>query len=255
MPGRPYILSETNWKTVKDTEYSVAILPWGATEAHNYHLPYGTDSIQSEYIAIEAARFAWIKGVKMIVLPTVPFGVNTGQRDIKLVINMNPSTQAMMVEDIVDSLSQQGISKLLILNGHGGNDFKHIIREISPKFPDMLMATLNWYQILDGKKYFDDPGEHAGEMETSNILHINSDLVLSPEEAGTGIAKPFSIKGLNEGWVWIMREWTKVTNDTGIGNPELSSPEKGNKFLEHVILKIAEFLIEFSIANKDNIYR
>ena len=60
---RPYILSETNWKTVKDTVYDVAILPWGATEAHNYHLPYGTDIIEAESIASASAKMAWEKGV------------------------------------------------------------------------------------------------------------------------------------------------------------------------------------------------
>jgi len=43
MPGRPYILAETTWQAVRDTKFEVAVLPWGATEAHNYHLPYATD--------------------------------------------------------------------------------------------------------------------------------------------------------------------------------------------------------------------
>ena len=58
MPTRPYLLAETNWKTVKDTDYQVAVLPWGATEAHNYHLPYATDNFESQYVAAEAARKA-----------------------------------------------------------------------------------------------------------------------------------------------------------------------------------------------------
>jgi len=53
---RPYVLAESNWKHVKNTNYMVAILPWGATEAHNYHLPYGTDNYQAEYVAIAAAK-------------------------------------------------------------------------------------------------------------------------------------------------------------------------------------------------------
>ena len=94
MPARPYVLNETTWKTVKHTEYEVVILPWGATEAHNYHLPYGTDTMECEYVAVESARLAWEQGARVVVLPTIPFGVNTGQLDIRLDINMNPSTQA-----------------------------------------------------------------------------------------------------------------------------------------------------------------
>ncbi len=73
---RPYILSETNWDYLKDAEFELAVLPWGATEAHNYHLPYSCDIIESDLIAAESARIAWEKGAKPIVLPTIPFGVN-----------------------------------------------------------------------------------------------------------------------------------------------------------------------------------
>ena len=49
MKQKPYLLGETTWKIVKDTNYEVALLPWGATEAHNFHLPYATDNFESEY--------------------------------------------------------------------------------------------------------------------------------------------------------------------------------------------------------------
>jgi creatinine amidohydrolase len=51
MPGRPYVLAEATWKTVEHTPYTVAVLPWGATEPHNYHLPYATDIIQCDHVA------------------------------------------------------------------------------------------------------------------------------------------------------------------------------------------------------------
>src|SRR5207253_4390722 len=79
MPSRPFVLAETNWKVVKDTPIEVAILPWGATEPHNFHLPYGTDVYETMVIAERAAELAWKKGAKVVTLPTVPFGVNTGQ--------------------------------------------------------------------------------------------------------------------------------------------------------------------------------
>src|SRR6476661_1775968 len=104
MSERPWVLAESTWKTVDATPYAAAILPWGATEAHNYHLPYGTDNIQSEAVAIRAAERAWQRGARAVVLPTVPFGVNTTQLDIKLTINMNPSTQAAVLGDIVSAL-------------------------------------------------------------------------------------------------------------------------------------------------------
>jgi len=52
--ARPYLLAETNWKAVREADFQVAVLPWGATEAHNYHLPYATDNYQADYVAAEA---------------------------------------------------------------------------------------------------------------------------------------------------------------------------------------------------------
>ena len=59
---RPYILAETNWKAVDSTRFDVAVLPWGATEAHNWHLPYATDVMECDHVAAESARVAWEKG-------------------------------------------------------------------------------------------------------------------------------------------------------------------------------------------------
>ena len=75
MKPRPYILAETNWKEVQVQNYQLAVLPWGATEAHNYHLPYATDNIQCDYVAAAAAEKAWQQGARLVVLPTVPFGL------------------------------------------------------------------------------------------------------------------------------------------------------------------------------------
>ncbi|HEV8353163.1 MAG TPA: creatininase family protein [bacterium] len=108
MPVRPYLLAETTWKTVRETGYEVAVLPWGATEAHNTHLPYGTDTVETDHIAAEAARLAWEAGARVVVLPTVPFGVQTGQLDIPFCLNLNPSTQAAVLGDLAQSLEGQG---------------------------------------------------------------------------------------------------------------------------------------------------
>ena len=104
MAGRPFVLAETTWKSVREIAYDVAVLPWGATEAHNTHLPYATDNIEAEFLAIEAARLAWDQRAKVVVLPTIPFGVNTQQLDIPLVINMNPTTQVPLLETVVENL-------------------------------------------------------------------------------------------------------------------------------------------------------
>ena len=251
--NRPYVLAETTWKAVDATPYTVAILPWGATEAHNYHLPYATDNIQAEQVAIRAAECAWKKGARVVVLPTVPFGVNTTQLDIKLCVNMNPSTQAAVLGDVVASLEGQGIRKLLILNGHGGNDFKQMIRELQPK-TKVFLTTINWWSCVDVKAFIEEGGEHAGEAETAAMLHLAPDLVRPLGEAGPGRARPWRLTGLREGWAWAPRRWTQVTADTGVGNPAKATAAKGEAYVGAAVDRIAGFLVELEAADIDDLY-
>jgi creatinine amidohydrolase len=251
---RPFVLAETNWKTIKDQGIDLAILPWGASEAHNFHLPFATDNIMVEKIAIESAGKAWNEGARPIVLPTIPFGVNTGQMDIKLNINLNPSTQFAILNDVADVINRHGIYKFLILNGHGGNDFKQIIRELGLRYPKMFICGCNWYQSFKNSDFFENSGGHADEMETSMVQYLAPDLVLPLNEAGKGHGKKFKIKALNENWAWAERKWSQITADTGIGNPAKATPEKGEKCFNEVVKKIGDFIFELSKADVSNMY-
>ncbi|MGQ0538709.1 MAG: creatininase family protein, partial [Gemmatimonadaceae bacterium] len=233
MDSRHYLLGDITWAAMRTQSYEVAVLPWGATEAHNLHLPYATDNIETEAIAAEAARIAWQGGARVIVLPTVPFGVNTGQADIPFCINMNPSTQAALLRDAALGLARHGVRKLVILNGHGGNDFKQMIRELQPQ-AGLFMCQLNWYSCLDAAEFFAEPGDHAGELETSLMLHLAADLVRPLAEAGPGAARRFQVRGLREGWVWAPRQWTQVTDDTGVGDPAAATAAKGAAYFKAV---------------------
>ncbi len=250
---RPYILNELTWKTVRDTRYDVAILPWGATEAHNFHLPYATDNMQAEAVAERAAERAWQRGAKVVVLPCVPFGVNTGQLDIPLCINMNPSTQALVLRDIAQSLAEQGIGKLVIFNGHGANDFRQMIRELQPQV-SVFLCTVNWYKVVDPKGFFSDLGDHAGELETSVMQHIAPQHVLPLSEAGSGAARKFKISAFREGWAWAPRNWRQVTDDTGSGNPAAATAEKGKRYVEAVTEGVASFFVDLAKADTKTMY-
>ena len=253
MTKRDYVLNETTWHEIRDAHFEVAVLPWGATEAHNLHLPYGTDTLESTHIAAEAARIATERGASVVVLPTIPIGANAQQLDIPLTLNLNASTQAAVLRDIVVSLAASGVNKLLVLNGHGGNDFKPMIRELQVE-TELFLCTANWYESVDFEPYFDEPGDHAGEMETSLMLHLEPALVLPLEMAGDGNARRFSIAALREHWAWAPREWTKVTDDTGSGNPAHATAAKGESYFEAITTKIAAFLVELSATPREEMY-
>lgn len=251
--ARPWILAECTWEGVRATRYEVAVLPWGATEAHNRHLPYATDTIETEAVAAESARRAWNAGARVVVLPAVPFGVNTGQREVPLCLNMNPSTQLAVLRDIAADLPRHGVRKLVILNGHGGNDFRQMIRELQPSV-DLLLCQLNWYACLDARPFFEAPGDHAGELETSVMMHLAAPLVRALEAAGPGSARPFRVRAFREGWAWTPRHWIEATEDTGVGDPAAATAEKGRRFFDAVTERIAGFLTELAAADPAALY-
>ena len=251
---RPYILAETNWKALKDLRYEVAVLPWGATEAHNYHLPYGTDNIEADALAAAAAAYAWERGGRVVVLPAIPFGVNTGQSDIYLDINLNPSTQLAILDDIAATLSRQGLRKLVVFNSHGGNNFQALLRELGLRYPDLLICLTEWFRALDRSQYDLAPGDHADEAETSLLLHLRPELVLPRDEWGSGTSKRFKIKGLREGWAWSERKWSQATVDTGVGNPSRASAEKGRLMAQALAVQIGSFFLDLCQADPDDLY-
>lgn len=249
---RPFVISETNWKHVQSTPYDVLVLPWGATEAHNFHLPYGTDVYESAAIAEAASEVAWNAGARVAALPAIPFGVNTGQLDIPLTINMNPSTQLAVLRDIVESMEVQGVPKLVILNGHGGNDFKPMLRELQGA-TEVFIALVNWWTCLDTKPFFDNPGDHGGELETSLMMYLHPNLVRL-KDAGDGRTNAFKVGALREGWAWTPRDWRRATVDTGSGDPRGASAEKGGRYFRAVTEHLGSFLVELAQADVRRLY-
>src|SRR3989475_6124164 len=156
---------------------------------------------------------------------------------------MNPSTQALVLRDVATALGGQRVPKLVILNGHGGNDFRQMIRELQPAV-SLFLCPVNWYQVVDAKAFFADVGDHAGELETSVMLHVAPELVRPLSEAGPGRARRFTIPGLKAGWAWAPRQWRQVTDDTGVGNPRAATAEKGRKYGEAGSGKIGGLLGE-----------
>ncbi len=253
MTARPWVLAESVWPTVREARYDVVALPWGATEAHNRHLPYSTDNIEASEVAIAAAALAWERGARVVVLPGVPFGVNTGQRSIPYCLNLNPSTQLAVLGDLVRAVEPHGARKLVVVNGHGGNDFKPILRELQSR-TTLFLSFVNWWSMLDARQYFDEPGDHAGELETSAVMHLAPGLVRPLSEAGPGVARRFRVAALREGWAWAQRDWPAVTDDTGVGNPANATADKGARFLHDVAERLAGYFVDLAAADPSALY-
>jgi creatinine amidohydrolase len=241
---------EANHRQLSESPPRVAVLPWGATEAHNRHLPYGTDVIEATRVAERAAELAHKRGAAIVVLPAIPFGNDEQQLDQACTISFRTSTALAILDDVARSLVRQGIDRLVIVNGHGGNQFQPLVRDLQAEH-GLLIVVANFFQMIPDVKdeTFEKPGDHADEFETSLLLHLCPDLVELPQ-AGTGERKPFAIGGLTQPGVWTPRPWSTTHPDTGSGDPSLATAQKGERFFAAVTTALSELLVELAAAEK-----
>jgi creatinine amidohydrolase len=244
---RKWSLAEITYSDVRARQpFEVAVLPLGATEPHNLHLPYGTDTFQVEIVGERACALAHERGARVILLPALPYGTETNQMRFPLAMNLNPSTVAKVITDLLDSLATHGIRKVVLLNGHGGNDLKWVLRELFGKTSTHLFLC-NWYKVASDRhaEIFEEPGDHAGELETSmGLAHFN-DLV-QLETADGGSLRTSRFEAVNRGWVEITRPWHLLTTNSGAGNPHPATAAKGHTLTQIVVERIAQFLVELA---------
>lgn len=250
MSGRSVNLRTVTHGQLKADPPNLAILPWGATEAHNQHLPYCSDVIQAEETSLTAAELAYHEGAKVIVLPAVPFGNNAQHLDQHGTIHLSTTTAMAVLGDVVNSLLKQNIDKLLIVNSHGGNNFKQLVRDLQEKFPIFIVAV-DLYLMIPEKaaEIFDNPGDHAGQLETSFMMHLRPNDVKF-EEAQDGARVPFEINALKKAGVWTPRPWSRSHPSLGSGNPEGATAEKGKAYFEALCEDLKEVIIDISKAEK-----
>lgn len=254
---RPWILAETNYGFTKANRYDAAVLPLGATEPHNLHLPYGTDLFEGTIVGEKICEEAWRRGGKVVLLPTIPFGTETNLAAFPLAINVNPSTLFAFVTDVIDSLVHSGVKKIVLLNSHGGNDLKPLLRELAGK-QNSHVFLCNWYNALSDiyHEIFQEKEDHAGEMETSFGLAYFPDLVARTADgkltADAGATNKTRFEAINRGWVSITRPWHLLTSNSGSGNPHQATAEKGELMMKHLVDRLGRFLHELAITRVDD---
>jgi len=253
---RESILAEQTHAFVREQSWQAAVLPFGATEPHNLHMPYGTDIFQVEALAQRACARAYQAGARVVLLPTIPYGVNTNHFRVPgaLACSVTPTTLLHLLTDLVDSLERQGVRKLVLLNGHGGNELKPLMRELHHR-TSVFLCLCDWFHMARDvyPELFEAPGEHADEIETSLGLAFFPELVRL-ELADEGAAKPARFEAINRGWVSITRPWHLITTNTGLGDPRAATAEKGRRLMEVLVQRLSDFLIELAAAPLDETF-
>jgi len=247
-------LTQTNLGRILQRKYEVAVLPIGAMEPHNRHLPEGQDCLHTTWLARESCRLAWEKCQSVICLPTIPYGVDCNLLDFPLAIHVSQAALDAMVRDIIVSLRRHGIQKIVLFNGHGGNVFQHLVRQIQCDI-DVYVFLCNWWTVgLDRYgEIFEARDDHAGEMETSIALALYPELV-ELSSAGDGSVRPFRFEALKNGWVVTSRNFSRATNHCACGDPSRATAEKGRAYLSVVSERVSSFLVELAQSPIDELF-
>lgn len=244
-------ITAVNLRRAAKRDYQIAVLAVGAIEPHNRHLPEGHDFRHTTYVARRCCELAWPQCESVICLPTLPFGVDCNLMAFPLAIHVSQAVLDAMIRDIIVSLRTHGIGRILIVNGHGGNDFMPLVRQVQCDL-DVHVFVSNWWKVGHDKydEIFEKPDDHGGEFETSVALALYPELV-EMQYAGTGEARPFRFEALTKGWVQTSRDFAKLNDHCGVGNPEAATAEKGRKYLELVCQRLSSFIVQVATEDSD----
>ncbi|MFW6107262.1 MAG: creatininase family protein [bacterium] len=250
----PWRLSELTYRMVRERRFEVAVLPVGSTEAHGLHVPHGSDALHAERVADRCCEAAHAQGAQVVLLPTIPYGVNANLLEFPLTIHVGQSVLDAMVGDVAASLAHHGVRKLVVFNGHGGNAFKPLLRQLYGQ-SDVFCCLVDWWKVASDHypEIFESVGDHADEMETSVDLALFPDLV-HLEDADDGATRPSRFDAINRGWVQITRPWHLLTRNAGVGDPRPASAEKGQRVIDLVVERMGRFLKELAEAEMDETF-
>ena len=236
---------------LKALAVQVVVLPIGSTEPHANHLPYCTDALTTDIMAGRVAAKANAMGAHVLVLPTMPYGINSNQVPNPYAQSIRPATMMAFVKDVIDTLERQGIRKVVILNGHGGNTttLGSALRELFASNRHMFVAMVETSTpyVAELKSIIETGGDHSSEEETSVALalfpqKVRMDLAVKAKDS------VLALDSMKVPYIAFMRPWNLVSDNTGLGDPTKATAAKGQKLVDIFMDRISRFLKELSDA-------
>lgn len=241
-----YLWGELTWPEARRRlqEVDVALLPVGAIEQHGHHLPLDTDSFDAEHLCRRVAEAC--SEPRPLVLPLVPYGVSYFHEDFPGTLSLSNETLARLVYEIGMEVARSGISKLVIVNGHGGNApaLNFAAQMINRDAHVFVCVDTGETSDADVYALAETPNDvHAGEIETSTSLAVRPDLVRM-DEAEAFVPK-FSSEYLDftspRAVRWYARTM-KISPSGVYGDPTKASAEKGERIWELMVEHLAAFV-------------
>ena len=199
----------------------IAIIPVGSIEQHGPHLPISTDSDIVTEISLQLSD-----KINGVLLPTINYGISDEHFPF-FNLSIKKSTLSRILEDICESLIKNGISRILIINGHYGNLDSLKSFERKQKNNRKIKVFSYW-------KYMDREFDHAGNVETSIMLAISKKVNMRKAKKGfktDGMSKK-EISKINK---LAQKSFPKVTRNGVWGDPTKSSATLGRKIIKEVV--------------------
>jgi creatinine amidohydrolase len=226
------ILTEMTIEQVRAMEPEVVALGVGSVEPHGPALPYGTDYFQCDAVVRRGVELANAGGARALMYPTLPIGCNVNFKAWPFACRIRVQTLMATLLDIISALEEDGIRKVVLYDGHGGNT-------------DAIRATL--------RAHFDAaaPDRRAfvcmasSPAEASRMLHLRGDLVRADKLGDLKFGK-LAVEGLAESGAHFVRPWDRHVPASAGGDARKASAEKGRKIIEAEAEHLAALLTGLS---------
>lgn len=249
------ILEEMTIEEVREMDPEIIVFGIGSTEPHGPHLPYGTDVSQAEAVCRRSVIQANQRGARVLMYPTLPIGNNVNFKAYPFACRIRVRTLMNVVLDIIDAVEQEGVRKIVIVNGHGGNTatLKATLREHAGRNrPDegafVCMTSTFGAVPEDVAERIEHPSDHAGEEETSRMLHLRPDLVQQERFESFPVQEPI-IEQLKSEGVYFVPPWHGYLPESAGGETRESSEAKGEALVQGAADWIADLLVELHAAD------
>ena len=257
--GNDYLLGELTWPEAEARfkQVDVALLPVGAVEQHGPHLPLDTDAFDADYLARRVAEAC--STPRPLVFPLIAYGVSYHHQDFAGTLSVSPETQARLIYEIGLSAARCGITKLIMVNGHGGNaPALHLAAQMINRDAHIFTCVdtgetsdPDVHELLDASN-----DVHAGEIETSTTLAIRPHLVKMHK--APRMVPEFSSRYLDftskrsVGWY----AYTKKISRSGVmGDATKATVEKGERIWELMTDRLVELVEDLKNLSLDEIYQ
>jgi len=220
--------------------FDKAVLAVGSTESHGEHLPHGTDTLIASHLAEAVAER--VEG--LLVLPALPIGMSAHYSSFPVAVTLTTETLMRVLREVLASLLNHGIKKLLIVNGHDGNipAIEAATREFRMEHPEMRIAVLEAWWVTAGEllpegtfEVWDGLG-HGGEGETSMMLAVAPELVEMEKARGVVPDLPAHVQ--------VKWRFDELTPYAVTGDPTKATPEKGRLMRDALVDLLVDFIEE-----------